>query len=67
MFCTTSICTAHDTEEASDAVSLALHACAGAVDVLQKLVEERWLDDLAAQDTAAGLLVALRVQQDHVE
>ncbi len=43
-------------------------ACvAGAVDVLQGVVEERRLDDLAAQDTAAGLLVALRVQQDHVE
>lgn len=38
---------------------------AGGVDVLEQTVEQRWLDDEAAQDTAAALLVALRVQQDH--
>ena len=46
-------------------VSCMLHA--GAKDTLENLVEERWLNDLGAQDTAAGLLVALKVQQDHTE
>lgn len=39
----------------------------GAVDALQKGVDEQWFAEDKAKDMAAQLLVALKIQQNHVE
>lgn len=41
--------------------------CAGGTDVLHEAVSQGWIGDVLAHETAASLLVGLRIQESNLD
>ena len=44
-----------------------LKYCAGGTDVLQEAVSQGWIGDVLVHETAASLLVGLRIQEGNLD